>query len=260
MANGYMFFDTDAAQARLLLADESGLDTAQDIEWRWDVALDDYTPATSTRFFIDRWNTVSSNRTWRLEITTGGAILVRMGNSDGTARSGTWQLDMNAGAPTNGVRYHFRVTLNGNSSGNTVCTLYTREADDNTDLESDTGWTQQDSASVAGTQTFLTNSSAPVAMNNQSEAGGNGGSHTMVGKWYRFLAWGDLTKTTKLFDVDFRTDDSITSTTWDDNVRTGHWAMQGSTLTWVAPTADKLIGRSIHYDFAAKLITIESGV
>lgn len=237
MADGHMLFDVDGSASRLYLADEAGLDATGDIEIRLDLALDDWSPTSTPRNLVDRWVTTGNHRVFRVRVEgASGAIVIYTGQSDGTSRSGNWQLDWDADLPADGARRHLRITIDADDGGATTVKLYARAAGDGDDLESDTGWTEIDTASQSGVQTFQASSNAPVAINNQSEAGGTGASVAMGGKFYRVIAWGDLTKTSKLWDVDFRTDDSVTGTTWDDNIRTGHWAMQGTDIEWVAPT------------------------
>jgi hypothetical protein len=234
------YYDFNTATTRALLADEAGLDATGDVEWRFDVAPDDWTPAAAV-WIADRWQTSGNNRVFRVQILTNGNISVSAGQSDGTSRfTNTLSWDV-SGAPSDGERWQLRITLDAdNGSGDTILTLYSRPGVDGLDLEDDTGWTQENQDTITGTHAFMASSASPVALHSTSESG-SPGANGFIGKFYRGLMWGDLTKTTKVFDADFTVDNSVggDEDIWNDLARTGNWTIQGTADSdWIPPTGE----------------------
>lgn len=224
-ADGYMDFITTSARG--VLADESGLDLSVDGEWRFDIALDDWTPAALV-YIMDRWVTGTNDRCWRFQINTAGDIVLNTGNSTGTASTLSTVLNWNtSGTPANGARKQLRFTVDGDDgSGNTDATFYSRDGTEGLDLADNTGWVQEDTGTAAAVQAYLANSAAPVVIHSQS---GGTVQNGFVGRFYRGVLWSDLSQTTKVLDVDFTVDNRVggDETVWNDPARTGNWSIVG---------------------------------
>ncbi len=156
--------------------DAAALDITGDLDARWDVALDDYTP--STGFHFGRYTTAGNARIWRVGQVSDGDIRMTYGLTDGT------NVRMNHESQSvvpvnNGVRFQFRVVADIDDGSSNTDTLFYTRANTSLDLEVDTGWVQLGATQqTAVVHTWNANASeVHVAA-----------STTLLGRYYRMLS------------------------------------------------------------------------
>ena len=157
------------------------IDFTDDVEWRVDVALGDYTPAT-TKYWIGRYTIGGDNRVFRLGHTSSGFISLSV-SDDGTGAGIVTFSSSTAPSPqVDGTRYHFRITLDAdNGSSDTEVNFYYRQPALGQDLANDDNWIL---VGVAQTNTGIWSWKATPAAD--LSVGSDGGGNFMPdGGFYR---------------------------------------------------------------------------
>ncbi len=164
------------------------LDLTDDAEWRFDVALDTYTPASDKRIFAR--DAGSPNRGWGMAILTDGKLLLF--TEDGSGGFGDTFVTSVVPSLTDGRRYQFQVTLDATTP--TTVKWFFREAV--VDLASDEEWVQiGGNISGPGAQTWK-------AITAEVQIGADGGGNQRaVGDYYRAILYDGIGGTI-LFDAD----------------------------------------------------------
>lgn len=223
---------------RAVLASDASMNLGTgDVEWRLDVALDDWQIAGTNQVLLVRNNTVGDNRNWQIIANDGGTMWLQLANAAGSAVTNFNLSWTTGGLPADGERVQIRITLDSdNGSSQKVISMYSRRGASMQDLANNTAWTLEVQRTPdAGVQEFKA-ISEPVSFNG---LGGPG----FTGEMYRALMWKDLTQTTKVFDVDFN-NPRVSGVDWDDAVLAhDHWTMEGTENTdWEWIPSDEVLG------------------
>jgi hypothetical protein len=153
----------------LSVPDENALDITGDIDVRVQVALDDWTPASQPTL-LAKWGNDNNNRSWDLDVTTGGALIFYWSTNGTSANSQTSSV---AAGITDGTVKWVRATLDvdNGASGHDV-KFFT----------SDDGvtWTQLGSTRTGAGVTSIFSGTAIV-----SAGVTQGGTGLALGKFYR---------------------------------------------------------------------------
>jgi hypothetical protein len=212
--DNYMEFLTATGKSNI--SNDANWNTDGDIEWRVDIILDDWTPASTGRI-LQYWSETGNNRVWVLQITATGLLQVVYGNPTGTGWAGNINLPFTEnGVPSDGLRTQLRIQLdNGNNAK-----LYSRRGGYIAALDNNDNWALESSPSVSSIN-LSDNPTNPIELFPDG----------LTGRTYRVLMWTDLTKTTKVLDLDYTDSNNsggANDETWDDLASSNNWSMDGT--------------------------------
>lgn len=249
MPIGYLTTGTSASDR--IQTETTGGWTTGVIEWRGCVALADWEFGGFSSRALGHHR---GQFTFRVR---GGANSGDPSNLDIVWHDGTTTQTIQTGAtlPDGLIAYQWvwlRFVFNVNNGANRVADFYYSLDPETTDVSS-VSWTQIGSQVSAATSTIRSATSAVA---------GVGGDSTLTGSTPNNARYAFATLTlngTTIHSPDLRDDDQGWSSPPATDSQAHDWAFNGAGA-WQAPIPDKLVGRSVHFDFAAKQVVIESGV
>ena len=190
---GYVYFNGTSGNY-ILVPDSTALDVTGDIDVRVQIALDDWTPAT-TSSLISKWQG-GTNYSYFFTVETNGTLGLNY-TTDGTAGTANFKYSTVATGIPDGATRWVRATRSS-STGSMV--FYT-STDGST-------WTQL-GATVTSTPSAIYAGAANVTLMSNS----SGGGELAAGKLYNAQIFASLNGTDKRLDVDLTT--NVTSATYD---------------------------------------------
>jgi hypothetical protein len=164
--------------------DAAALDITGDIDLRVQVALDDWTPAT-TSTLISKWNSTTNQRSYAVDVSTTGFIVLNT-SSNGTSITSTATSSVATGLADGSVKW-VRITR----VASTALTRFFLSDDGIT-------WTQL-GTDISGTPENIFSGSSDVAIGSTLTSGG---ANPSAGKFYRAQILDGIAGTTVL-DIDF---------------------------------------------------------
>ena len=168
------YLDVVSSTDKATTPDAAALDITGDLDARWDVALDDYTPASN--FIFGRYTTAGNARIWRPGQVSSGKMKFVYGLTDGTNVRMTHESSV-ALSINDGVRLQFRTVSDIDDGSSNTDTLFYTRTNLSLDLEIDTGWVQLGTTQqTAGVHTWNTNAAELLV-----------GGTPLTGKYYRAL-------------------------------------------------------------------------
>lgn len=222
---------TGAASSWASTPDSAALDITGDIELVARVALDDWTPA-SISSLVAKWSTTGNQRSYRLNVTTGGALRL----SYSSAGSAAVDVSSTAAVPfTNGSTYWVKATLDvdNGAAGNDVSFWWAPDSE----IEP-MAWTRLGEMVTSAGVASVFNSTAALSVGAES----GGGANQSTGSIYRAIVRNGIGGSVV---ADFDPSDALSSasTSWGSTrVSDQTWTVGSAASLSVSPTWTDITG------------------